>query len=169
MLIGVHNVLVGVADSKVGKDVSTTNSDVEQVHANGTGNTVLAESISPEHIAQGHKAKVHVLLGTNAVTRVEVELPTKRHKDSDDGVEDDCLQLEPGLVALDSDQLVESNERKGVKVHIVLELLWGSMVFVVLITPPSTRHTTPCAVHKGLDESVDGDVSSHAVMSPLVH
>lgn len=67
------------------------------------------------------------------------------------------------------DALVESHQREGVKIDIVLELLGSAVVLIVLDTPPRGRHGATYTKEEFLNAVVHLEVSCDRDVTSLVH
>ena len=106
-----HDVLVSVADGKVDEDVGGAHADVPRIEAEGRAEAHVAKRLVPEHVAHGHPEELHVVVHAERVVRVLDKLPPVGDEGRDDAAkEEGRLQLEPRLVALLADDLVEGEE-----------------------------------------------------------
>mmetsp|Transcript_15241 Transcript_15241/g.20123 ORF Transcript_15241/g.20123 Transcript_15241/m.20123 type:complete len:203 (-) Transcript_15241:620-1228(-) len=138
-----YNRKMGVADSKVQEDVGTSHPHIEQVASKGSTHREDGAQVSQHSITETHACELIKPLGSESVARVEVQLPSQSHHQAGNRHEAPSLQLQPprGHQRLLFPVLhfrVEHQQWKGVQIHVVAELLRGSMMFVMLIPPPST-------------------------------
>mmetsp|Transcript_12830 Transcript_12830/g.43442 ORF Transcript_12830/g.43442 Transcript_12830/m.43442 type:complete len:326 (+) Transcript_12830:743-1720(+) len=162
-----------VRHSKVAEDVAGADLVVEQVQAEGVSRAVVGREGPHDRVAHGERGQLLVVLGAQHVPGVEVELPPEGHDERGHGGEELGLHpdpaLEQGAPDLLRDPGVEGDEREGVQIHVMLELLRRGVVLVVLVAPPGARHAAAHAVEHHLERAVRRDVARQRVVAALVH
>mmetsp|Transcript_18217 Transcript_18217/g.33689 ORF Transcript_18217/g.33689 Transcript_18217/m.33689 type:complete len:202 (+) Transcript_18217:258-863(+) len=167
VVFGLCDVEMCVAHSKVGKDISAAHAKAQHVHAKNVGGGVpkARHEGVPAYIPERNPTKFCPVLGANDVTGVKKRGPAKSNQKACYGSKQERLRLEPvrleasGLDVL-GDLLVERDKGQGVQVDIVFQLLRGSVVLVVLVTPPRAAHAAADTVRHFLQASIERDVTS---------
>ena len=161
MLVSIERGLVGVAHREVDKDVHGPDPVVGAVQGNHGGEReVLQDHAKDEVIAdrEGEGLGDQTLPGN--VPRVEEKLPADRDQEGGERNEEEGLEGDPrlghGLVLLDllGNGRVEGDQREGVQVDVVLQLLGSGVMPVVLRPPPRGGHAAPRSVGKLLNGSI---------------
>lgn len=135
------------------------------------------EPVANKHAgALNARDKDIALPDTVNVARVKEHLPSKsnkqtRYRDEEEPLETQPLSDERALHdhLVVQDRAVEGQQREGVEIHIVLQLLGGSVVTVVLGSPPLSRHSAASTVQESLQHAIDDGVGGHTVMATLMH
>ena len=90
---------------------------------------------------------------------MEEELPKDGNQECDHRGKDVRLHGNPNFTkerALQAVQngAIESHEWESVQVGVVAQLLWGCMMFVVLVSPKRSRHPTATAIQNNLNRQI---------------
>jgi len=179
ILVGLGDGEVGVREGEVEEDVGTASAGGEDIRSDDLadgGTEDLSTEVVDAEVAEGEPEGLTVLGGELAVDEagVEDELPGEGNEEASDGGEEESLSGEPQLLeggALDafSDALVEGDEGESFEINIVTKLLRSSVVSVVLVSPPTARHTITETVNHFLQENVELDVRSEGPVTGLMH